>query len=228
MHRSGYVKQCHVCNEVSPSQAREPMMDHVNQPELPFQQTVTDLFEKSGHHYLVYADRYFGWVEIAHITTTDAKRVTNCLWRWFCTYGVPEELSSDGDPPFNSDDYERFTDNWGVRRRLSSAYFPQSNGRAEAAVKTAKRFMTNNVDRFGTLNTDGIAQAMLLHRNTPVQDVGISQQFCCLAIQFEIICRIYWPSKRYDPNGRKLETFERNAIRTPQRRYERTQTTRYW
>jgi len=81
---------------------------------------------------------------------------------------------SDGDPPFNSDDYERFTDNWGVRRRLSSAYFPQSNGRSEAAVKTAKRFMTNNVDRFGTLNTDGIAQAMLLHRNTPVQDVGIS------------------------------------------------------
>lgn len=84
--------QCRVCNEISPSQAREPMMDHVNQLEMPFQQTVTDLFEKSGHHYLVYADRYSGWVEITHITTTDAKRVTNCLRRWFCTYRVPEEI----------------------------------------------------------------------------------------------------------------------------------------
>ena len=36
------------------------------------------------------------------------------LRRWFCIYGVPEELSSDGGPPFSSDDYET-TDNWGFK-----------------------------------------------------------------------------------------------------------------
>ena len=40
------------------------------------------------------------------------------------------------------------TSPWGVCRRISSAYFPQSNRRAEVAVKTAKRIpMSNRVPR---------------------------------------------------------------------------------
>ena len=34
-------------------------------PEFPFQQVVIDFVDIQGKNYLVYADRYTGWVEIA-------------------------------------------------------------------------------------------------------------------------------------------------------------------
>lgn len=97
------------------------------------------------------------------------------LLRWFRTYGVPEELATDGGPPFKSYDYRRFLRTWGVEQRLSSAYFPQSNGRAEAAVKSAKRILLGNIDSVtGTLDTDAAARAIMAHRNTPTQDTGVA------------------------------------------------------
>ena len=64
---------------------------------------------------------------------------------------------------------------WDVHKRLSSVSYPQSNGRAEAAVKSAKRILRGNINAVtGRLDTDQAARAMLNHRNTPVQDVGIS------------------------------------------------------
>ena len=67
-----------------------------------------------------------------------------------------------------------FLDNWGVRKRTSSAYYPQSNGRAELAVKTAKRILTAPTAPTGQLSIDSAARAMMRPRNTPVQDIGMS------------------------------------------------------
>jgi len=57
---------------------------------------------------------------------------------------------------------------------LSSAYFPESNGRAEIAVKTMKSILTSNVSPTGSLDTESVAKALLLHRNTPAPDMGVS------------------------------------------------------
>merc|ERR1711872_527480 len=67
-----------------------------------------------------------------------------------------------------------FLERWGVRHRLSSAYHPQSNGRAEAAVKSAKRMMRDNTKPNGDLDHDKIVRAFLAHRNTPTDSTGIS------------------------------------------------------
>ena len=62
-----------------------------------------------------------------------------------------------------------------IRKRRSSAYYPQSNRRAEAAVKSVNRILLGNISpTTGELNTDQAARALLTHRNTPVQDTGIS------------------------------------------------------
>ena len=61
--------------------------------------------------------------------------------RVFSTFGVPEEISTDGGPEFAAQEFKDFLVRWGVHHRMSSAYFAQSNGRAEVAVKTMKRLV---------------------------------------------------------------------------------------
>ena len=88
--------------------------------------------------------------------------------------GVPEELSSDGGPEFSSMEAMDFYARWGIRHRLSSAYFPQSNGRAEVAVRITKRLLEGNMAEDGSLNTDNMVRALLQQRNTPDRDCQLS------------------------------------------------------
>lgn len=64
-----------------------------------------------------------------------------------------------------------FLKKWGVIARLSSAQYPQSNGRAEAAVKTAKRIIRANTGSGGSLDTDKTSLAVLQYLNTPLRSV---------------------------------------------------------
>lgn len=68
-----------------------------------------------------------------------------------------------------SDEMAEFFGKWGVSVRLSSAQYPQSNGRAEAAVKTAKRLIMANTGDGGNLDTDRMALALLQYLTTPLR-----------------------------------------------------------
>ena len=46
------------------------------------------------------------------------------------TFNLPEELTTDGGPQFSSGKLKDTLDRWGVRHRVSSAYFPHGNSRA--------------------------------------------------------------------------------------------------
>ena len=83
------------------------------------------------------------------------------------TFGVPIEISSDGGPEFTVNETGAFFRRWGIRHRLSPVSFPSSNGRAELAVKTAKRLLMDNVGANGKLDNDSMVRALLMHRNTP-------------------------------------------------------------
>ena len=62
----------------------------------------------------------------------------------------------------------------GVHHRISSVAFPQSNDRAEVAVKKAKRTLMDNIGPTGSLDNDGLLRAMLQLRNTPDPDCNVS------------------------------------------------------
>ena len=57
---------------------------------------------------------------------------------------------------------------------MSTAYNPHSNLRAETAVRSMKRLVRENTGQKGELDTDKIAMAMLMYRNTPDPDTGLS------------------------------------------------------
>ena len=107
-------------------------------------------------------------------TKAGAQGLTAALREIFATFGVPEEISSDGGPEFSSAATADFLTRWEGRHRMSSAYLPQSNGRAEVAVKKAMRMLMDNVGPTGSLNNDGLLRALLQSRNTPDPDCNIS------------------------------------------------------
>jgi len=168
---------CRDCNRNAPSQVAPPPMPSIP-PSTPFESIFADFFDYAGRHYLVIGDRLSGWVEVLGATSgTDyagANGLIRHLRAFFATFGVPEELSSDGGPEFSSGATESFLRTWGIKHRISSAYFPQSNGRAEVAVKTAKRLLMSSTGPTGNLNHDKFLQAMMQLRNTPDPDCCIS------------------------------------------------------
>jgi len=165
--------QCKTCNTIAPSQPREPLHPSPS-PLFPFQLAVADYFCLNGHTYLAYADRYTGWVSICRFREATAETLKQELRTMFGIYGAPEELATDGGQPFASHNIQRFLRDWGVRWRQSSSYYPQSNGRAELAVKTAKRILQENTSANGDIHTDRVARALLQYRNTPLQLLNVS------------------------------------------------------
>ena len=169
--------KCRECNRNAPSQAAIPSEPAIP-PLTPFEQVFADFFEFAGHHYLVAGDRLSGWCEIFSTPSgtayAGARGLVGCLRSLFSTFGIPDELSSDGGPEFTAGLTTDFLKRWKVDHRISSAYHPQSNGRAEVAVKSAKRLLRSNVGPNGSLDNDKLLRALLQLRNTPDPDCNLS------------------------------------------------------
>lgn len=169
--------RCADCNRNTPSQAATPPIPSPP-PSPPFEEIFADFFDYGGCHYLVVGDRLSGWVEVLRSTAgTDlggSAGLVRHLRTFFATFGVPEELGSDGGPEFTATNTENFLRSWNVRHRVSSVSFPQSNGRAEVAVNTAKRLLMSNTGPTGNLNQDRFLCAILQLRNTPDRDCNLS------------------------------------------------------
>lgn len=168
---------CHDCNRNAPSLAHLPPIVS-RPPSTPFESIFADYFDLAGTKYLVVGDRLSGWTEVfggpSGSSPCGAVGLVRCLRLFFATFGVPEQISSDGGPEFTATITKTFLTRWGVDHRVSSPYNPRSNGRAEVAVKTARRLLRTNLRPNGSLDNDGFLRAMLQLRNTPDPDCNVS------------------------------------------------------
>ncbi len=165
---------CTDCREIAPSQVKEPLIISAP-PEYPFQKVAADMFSKNVSAYMAFACRLTGWLEVAHFPrSTVSKEIIKVFRDLFSRFGVPEEMSLDGGKNLDSRETLTFLESMGTSRRLSSSYYPQSNGRAEAAVRTAKRILTSNTGPRGSLDTDEVSKALMQYRNTPLKGTDAS------------------------------------------------------
>ena len=118
------------------------------------------------------ADRFSGWPTVLFCggSTASSTKLIDTMKTYFSTYGIPEELASDGGKTFVSYETQQFLSNYGVHHRVSSVAYPHSNQRAELAVKSMKRLLRENVGGDGKLNTDSFQRAVMQYRNTPDRD----------------------------------------------------------
>jgi hypothetical protein len=149
-----------VAHVTDPPHLKQPSPAPEDIPSTPFESIYADYFDYKGCHYPVMGDRLSGWVEIYKTPSgspqSGAKGLIACLRTVFASFGVPEVLSSDGGLEFTASRTATFLTHWGVHHRISSASFPQSNGRAEVAVKKAKRTLMEKTGPTGSIDNDAL------------------------------------------------------------------------
>lgn len=194
--------RCGSCSRKAPSQPCAPPED-IHPPEYPFQQVCADYFTYMGQTYLVVVDRYSNW-PIVEKASGGSKGLIACLRRTFSTFGIADELTSDGGPEFTARETEAFLAAWGVRHRRSSVAFPHANCRAEVGVKTVKRLIEGNTGNSGELDVDKFQRAILIYRNTPDPSTKLSPAHCVFGRPVRDFIPI--PPGQYHPHPTWRET----------------------
>ena len=133
------VSQCTQCQTHLPSHSKEPLISKPR-PAQPFQEIAADFWYHAGRNYLVFVDCFTDWPTVVPMskcaTSTDLNTAAREL---FSRTAMPDVFWSDGGPQFTSHQFQNFSTHWGFRHLVSSPYYPQRNGKAEATVKAMKK-----------------------------------------------------------------------------------------
>lgn len=163
-----FVSRCSVCKTYQPRQCKEPLISH-ELPARPWAKVGVDLFVLENRTYLLTVDYFSNFVEVDYLTSTTSTAVIKKIKEQFSRHGIPEIVFSDNGPQFSCREFKSFADVWGFEHRTSSPLYPQSNGKAENAVKTCKLIMKK-----AALSKSDVHLALLDFRNTPSERDGTS------------------------------------------------------
>lgn len=168
-HIKDYVSRCETCLKFSRTQQKETFYQPDTVPSRPWQEIATDLCVIESQQYLVTVDYFSNFAEVDRLNKTGASEVILHLKKLFARYGSPEILRSDNGPQFSCGEFKGFAQKWNFKHVTSSPGYPQSNGKAENAVRTVKELVRRAWD-----SGADPWQALLDFRNTPSQGIAIS------------------------------------------------------
>jgi transposase InsO family protein len=154
------VEACATCAAHQTSQQKEPLLPYPA-PARPWEVVGVDIFTFADYDYLITVDYLTGWFEVDRLQSKAVSNIVHCLKQHFARHGLPLRVISDNNP-FNSREFRIFSENYEFEHTTSSPRYSQSNGRAENAVKIAKRIMSK-----ATETRTGPFLALLEWRNTP-------------------------------------------------------------
>ena len=156
-HIEDMCKNCTTCAQHARQHPREPLKPYPV-PTLPWQLVSQDLFALNGSAYLITVDHYSDFYELDRLPSIQSLSVIQATKQHFSRHGVPHTLITDNGAQFTSEAFKAFTEKYKFKHITSSPYWSQSNGRAEAVVKSAKHIL---------LTAEDADLALLSVRNTP-------------------------------------------------------------
>ena len=163
-----YVSTCEASREYEQGQVKETIMSPET-PNRPWQRVAADLFEFERRTYLVTSDYYSDFFELEHLRSPSSVCVIRKLKAHFARHGIPEQLVTHNGSQFTSRDFLKFWRDWDFEHLTSSPHHSQGNGKAESAVKKAKKILR----KCRASGSDAFL-AFLDHRNTPPASVQVS------------------------------------------------------
>ena len=164
-----YVQRCTQCNRFQDEQQREPLIS-TPVPNRSWEIVSLDLFQSElGKHYLITVDHFSDFYEIDKLHDLSHSGIVPKLKAHFARHGVPVRVISDNGPPFGSAVFRQFATDYGFEHVTSSPNYPRSNGKAENAVKQAKKLLK----KCHSAGTDPYL-ALLEQRNIPSEEIGTS------------------------------------------------------
>lgn len=118
--------------------------------------------------FLVLVDAYSKWLECIEVSNLSAVTLINKLQSVFTRFGLPKSIVSDNAKTFVSAEFSTFCKNNGIKQIFAPVYSPQSNGLAENAVKTCKKFIINALkDGSSKDMTTRLDEYLFHYRNSP-------------------------------------------------------------
>ena len=109
----------------------------------PWQRLNSDLFEFKIHDYLLLSDQYSKFPVIRKLTSTSSQAIVTHLKSIFAEHGIPAQPVTDNGPQYSSQEFNDFTESYGIEHHLTSSHhYPQENRSSELIVQTAKNILT--------------------------------------------------------------------------------------
>lgn len=169
-----FVKTCRDCTLVSNTAAPEPMI-RTTMPDRPWVYVAVDFMGPlpTGHNLLVIVDYYSRFVEVIVMKDISAKSTIHALHETFCRYGIPETMKSDNGPQFVSEALQDFCNEYGIKLRKTTPYWPQANGEVERANRALKKRLQISQTSKSDWKWD-LRMYLLMYNSTPHSTTGVA------------------------------------------------------
>ena len=175
-----YCKSCEVCarNKTAP-RPRWPLQPIEIKP-IPFYIVGVDIIgplktTKSGNRYILTVIDYFTkFAEAEPLRNQEAETVVRALERIFASHGMPSILLTDQGSNFQSHLMKSMCELFGIEKRRTTPYHPQSDGLCERFNGILKSLLRMLVNKSKDNWDDQIPMALLAYRSTKQSSTGVS------------------------------------------------------
>ena len=162
-----FVSTCSVGCGSSVARNTPPPMTVRETPEKPWQHCAADYKGPIGgkYYFHVLIDLYSRWPEVDMTKSTSMEKLYPVLDRSFGVHGVPESITHDNGPPYNSREWKRYGKECGFKIKPCSPEHPEGNGVAERFMATLVK-VTHAAMAEGKDPRIEVQRRLLNYRNT--------------------------------------------------------------